>query len=379
MSSTTTSGLASPSTLEEYSLISETISEISNASTTTTTTTPKMSAPKVKVAVVQAEPVWFDLQGTVDKTIALIKEAASKGCELIAFPEVFIPGYPLWIWSNAADLDLNINYIKNSLSMDSPQFQSIIDTIKACSIHTVLGFSERVHGSVYLSQCIINKKGEIVLHRRKFKPTHVERAIYGEAKSQDLISVKKLDFADAGDVEVGALSCWEHVQPLLTFNSATQQEKIHIGAWPMMDHYNPKTYSFYSFSKDAFHDLARAYAMQTGSFYLFTHQVITDKILEKIGSWPPAFKTGIGAAAIYGPDGAKLTEDLGDYYDGLLIHDLDMDAILLQKQLVDIVGHYSRTDIISINVHQANANPTQNEYLTEDFIRRGSDKKLEDY
>ncbi|ONH64788.1 Nitrilase [Cyberlindnera fabianii] len=339
-----------------------------------------MSSPKVKVAVVQAEPVWFDLQGTVEKANALIREAYSKGCELIAFPEVFIPGYPLWIWANAADLNLNINYIKNSLSMDSPEFQSIIDTIKEHPIHTVLGFSERVHGSVYISQCIINKNGEVVLHRRKFKPTHVERAIFGEGKSQDLISVKKLDFSNAGDLEVGALCCWEHAQPLLTFNSATQQEKIHIGAWPIMDQYDPKKHLFYSLSKEACHDFARAYAMQTGAFFLFSHQLVTDKVLEKIGTWPEAFKTSVGAAAIYGPDGAKLTEDLDDcYFDGLVVQELDMDAILLQKQLVDIVGHYSRTDIISINVHQANANPTQTEYLTEDFMRRGSDKKLEDY
>jgi hypothetical protein len=41
----------------------------------------------IKVAAVQAEPVWLDLDGTVDKTIAIMKKAASEGVELIAFPE----------------------------------------------------------------------------------------------------------------------------------------------------------------------------------------------------------------------------------------------------------------------------------------------------
>jgi nitrilase len=34
------------------------------------------------------------MDGTVDKCTRLIREAADKGCKLIAFPETFIPGYP---------------------------------------------------------------------------------------------------------------------------------------------------------------------------------------------------------------------------------------------------------------------------------------------
>ncbi|XPS67966.1 hypothetical protein M3J09_000266 [Ascochyta lentis] len=51
----------------------------------------------VKVAVTQHEPVWFDLQATVDKTCRLIEEASSNGAQLVAFPEVWITGYPAWI------------------------------------------------------------------------------------------------------------------------------------------------------------------------------------------------------------------------------------------------------------------------------------------
>jgi len=53
----------------------------------------------VKVAVTQQEPLWFDLAGTVDKACRLIEEAATNGAKLIAFPEVWITGYPMWIWS----------------------------------------------------------------------------------------------------------------------------------------------------------------------------------------------------------------------------------------------------------------------------------------
>lgn len=50
----------------------------------------------VRVGAIQAEPVWLDLQGSVDKTISLIEQAASKGIQVLGFPEVWIPGYP---WS----------------------------------------------------------------------------------------------------------------------------------------------------------------------------------------------------------------------------------------------------------------------------------------
>lgn len=58
------------------------------------------SAPTstIRVAVTQHEPVWLDLEGTVAKTIAIIKQAAQEGAKLVAFPECWIPGYPAWIW-----------------------------------------------------------------------------------------------------------------------------------------------------------------------------------------------------------------------------------------------------------------------------------------
>lgn len=46
-----------------------------------------------KAACVQAEPGWFDLEKSVQKTVNLILEAGDKGCKLIAFPETWIPGY----------------------------------------------------------------------------------------------------------------------------------------------------------------------------------------------------------------------------------------------------------------------------------------------
>lgn len=52
----------------------------------------------MKAAAVQAEPVWFDLEATVDKTCKIIQDVAKNGADVVAFPECFVPGYPAWIW-----------------------------------------------------------------------------------------------------------------------------------------------------------------------------------------------------------------------------------------------------------------------------------------
>jgi nitrilase len=57
----------------------------------------------VRVGAVQAEPVWFDLDATVEKTIALIGEAGKKNIDVLGFPEVFIPGYPWYATLNLQD------------------------------------------------------------------------------------------------------------------------------------------------------------------------------------------------------------------------------------------------------------------------------------
>ena len=49
----------------------------------------------VRIGAVQAEPAWMDLQAGVEKTISLIKDAADKGINVLGFPEVWIPGYPV--------------------------------------------------------------------------------------------------------------------------------------------------------------------------------------------------------------------------------------------------------------------------------------------
>jgi predicted amidohydrolase len=47
--------------------------------------------PHLRAAVVQAAPVLFDREATVEKTCQLTAEAAAQRANLVLFPEAFIP------------------------------------------------------------------------------------------------------------------------------------------------------------------------------------------------------------------------------------------------------------------------------------------------
>ena len=118
--------------------------------------------PKFRAAAVQAAPVFLDLDATVDKSVALIKEAAAKGARLIAFPETFIPGYPWFIWldSPAWGMQFIQRYHDNSLVYGSPAADRIAQAARDNAIMVVMGHSEKSGGSLYMGQWIIDADGK---------------------------------------------------------------------------------------------------------------------------------------------------------------------------------------------------------------------------
>ena len=169
------------------------------------------------------------------------------------------------------DPAMNTQYQINSLSVESPEMEEIKSAAKRNSIAIVLGFSERnsTH-SLYISQAIISPQGELALHRRKTKPTHMERTVFGDGSGADLTNVAELDFgSEVGKVRVGTLACWEHTQPLLKYHTYTQREEIHISMWPPIDpHGGVESPGLYSMSAEGCLGLSQTYAMEGGSYVL---------------------------------------------------------------------------------------------------------------
>lgn len=129
--------------------------------------------------------------------------------------------------SRPVDFELSPEYMRNSLRVDSPEMLQIQQCAADHDIVVVLGFSENHHDTLYISQAIIGNDGKILLTRRKIKATHMERTIFGEPSAECLNSV-----VDTPVARIGALSCWEHLQPLLKYHTYNQREQIHVAAWP---------------------------------------------------------------------------------------------------------------------------------------------------
>ncbi|KAG9501716.1 hypothetical protein J7337_007407 [Fusarium musae] len=294
----------------------------------------------VKAAVVQAEPVWFDLAGTVTKTCDLIKDAASRGARIIAFPELWVPGYPAWIWARSMDLEMVVRYTENSLGLDSSEMQDIKSSAAENNIVVCLGFSERSGNSLYIAQCITNSDGEVVMARRKLKPFHIERTIFGDGHGPSLDNVALTSVG-----RVGQLSCGEHFNPLTNFNTFSQREQIHCAAWPCVPVHSggPEPYSM---SDEA--AISRVYSIQAQCFTLHSTTVISQPSIEMIGtSQAPVFNVpGGGNARIFAPDGRQLAGQLLAIEEGMVVADLDLDQVTMHKALLDTCGHNVRPELL---------------------------------
>lgn len=305
-----------------------------------------------KVAAVQSAPEFLDLKAGVVKAIALIEEAASQGAELIAFPEVWLPGYPWWIWlgSPAWGMQFVQRYYDNALVVGSVEFQEICAAAAKHRIFVVLGFCERSAGTLYLSQAIIDDTGAVVSSRRKLKPTHVERSVFGEGNGSDL----RVNDTRLG--RMGALCCAEHIQPLSKYAMYAQHEQIHIAAWPSFSVYRGAAYQL---SAQANNAASQVYALEGQCYVIAPCATVSKSMLDVLIDTQE--KTGLlleggGYTMIYGPDGAPLSEPLGEAAEGIVYAEVDLGLIGLAKAAYDPVGHYSRPDVVRLLLN-AESNP----------------------
>lgn len=307
-----------------------------------------------KVAAVQAAPVPFDVAGSVAKAIGLIDEAASQGATLIAFPETWLPGYPNFLWLGPPGWSMQFvpRYNANSITRDGPELKALAVAAQRAGIDVVMGYSERDHGSLYMGQSFISRDGSIHFTRRKLKPTHVERALFGEGDGSDILVTTNAD-----GVRVGALNCYEHIQPLLKFAMHAQHEQIHVAGWPA---FTVNTDHYYALSAEPCLAASRSYAIEGQCFVLAATSVINAETLDSLAGAPDLTplvdphtgQSGGGNAAIFGPDGRQLSAPIPHDQEGIVYADIDLGYIMMTKAMVDPVGHYARGDVLSLRVNR---------------------------
>lgn len=308
-----------------------------------------------KVAAVQAVPAFLNLKGSVAKTCRLIEQAAETGARIVAFPEAWIPGYPWWIWldSPAWGFQFVERYHANSLVADSAEMDEIRRCVEKAKIHAVIGVSERDHGTLYLGQAVIGPDGAVKQNRRKLKPTHVERSVFGEGDGSDL-SVHDTDLG-----RVGALCCWEHVQPLTKYAMFSMHEQVHVASWPSFSLYAGKAHAL---GPTVSKSVSRVYAVEGQCFVIASCAILSPEMQDVLCDTPAKrelLPVGGAYSMIYGPDGRELAEYLPEDQEGIVYADIDLGEIALAKSAADPVGHYSRRDVTRLMLNRASLTPTQ--------------------
>ena len=128
------------------------------------------SYPKFKAAVAQLAPSFLNREETVEIACNAIEEAGSKGAELIAFPESFIPGYPYWIWLEPpfASAAYFKDFFKNAVEVPSPATKRLCQSAKKGKCHVVMGMTLKEGGTLYNAMLFIDNRGDILGCRRNW-------------------------------------------------------------------------------------------------------------------------------------------------------------------------------------------------------------------
>lgn len=300
--------------------------------------------PIVKVAAVQAAPMLLDLHAGVEKAVGLIDEAGKAGVQLVNFPETWLPGYPWWIWLNAPANSMKYvaPFVKNSIEAGSSEDKTLRAAARRNNIHVVIGVSERSGGSLYMAQWHYGPDGEVISRRRKLKPTHVERSVFGEGDGSDIF-VNKTDIGN-----VGALCCWENLQPLSKYAMYSQNEEIHCAAWPSFSLYANLSKAF---SPEVSINVNQIYGVEGQCFVLAATSVVSKEIHDMLVSNDEQAKfieVGGGYSRIFGPNGASFGNEIEPDQEGLVIADIDMGIISHSKTAADPAGHYARPDALAL-------------------------------
>jgi len=92
--------------------------------------------PKFKVCAAHVAPVFLDATATIEKACSLMAEASRAGARLIAFPESFVPGFPVWasVQAPIKNHDFFKRLAANSIEVPGPEVTALCNAARENAI-----------------------------------------------------------------------------------------------------------------------------------------------------------------------------------------------------------------------------------------------------
>jgi nitrilase len=311
------------------------------------------SYPRFKACAAHVAPVFLDARGSVQKACALIAEAAKAGAQLIAFPESFVPGFPIWAAVQAPihNHDFFRRFAAESIEVPGPEVQQLCECAREHDIVVSVGVSERSPvsvGCLWNSNLLIGAGGEILNHHRKLMPTFYEKLVWA---SGDGAGLRVLDTPIG---KVGMLICGENTNPLARYTLIAQGEQVHVSSYPPVWPTRPS-------GQPGRYDLAAATKIRAGahSFEGKLFNIVSSAFLDRsaLDALRGVGREGLetleqaprGVSMVIGPSG-EVMGDIQCEAEGLLYQDIDIAQCVEPKQFHDVVGYYNRFDVFDLKV-----------------------------
>lgn len=314
-----------------------------------------LDLPSFKAAAVQTAPIFLDPDRTVAKAASLIHEAARNGAAIVAFPEVFVAGYPYWSWiaDPVTCSPWFERLIRASVLVPGPEIDQVRAAAREAGVHVVIGVNERSPvslGTLYNTMLFIGPDGAILGKHRKLVPTWAEKLTWAPGDGSGL---KVYDTAIG---RLGGLACGENTNTLARFALLAQGELLHVASYIAL----PVAPADYDMA-EAIKVRAAAHSFEGKLFTIVSCSTISEEIIVAMEALVPDARARLerrnsAFSGVLGPDGRIVGAPLIDA-EGIVYADIDLARCIQPKQMHDIIGHYNRFDIFDLRVNGAVQQP----------------------